>query len=218
MMALSRNSIALSITLLGAIPVWALDWHQSTLEANAAPFQKTVTLTFDFKNSRARPIHLLDLQTSCSCLSAKSNKSTYPAGESGQIIAEFSAEEPPGIYERHIMILTDESPTPQRLTVKIVIPELAQLTPRSVEWRLNEKADEQSVELHAADGLRIEFTKAIPSNDSFIARIDLLEKGRSYRLILRPNSTAAVANAAIRIYGHDDHGHEILLSAYANVR
>ena len=218
MMVLPRSSLALLFVCLGFTSGRALDWRQSTLEAQATPFQKTVTLVFEFKNNGDKPVHLLDLQTSCSCLSAKSDKKVFASGETSWIQAEFSAEEPPGSYERHINVLTDESPDPQRLTVRIEIPELAVLAPRSVEWRLNEDVGEKSIEVRATGTLRIDFTQSIPSNDSFTARLEAVECGRVYKLIIQPRRTGSVANAAIRIYGHDDNGHDILISAYANVR
>lgn len=218
-MALPRLSLAFAFAALGLLPAAALDWRQTTQQAHAAPFQKTVALVFDFKNTGPRPVHVLDLQTSCSCLAATSDQSRYAPGDTGQIHAQFSAEEPPGLYERQISVLTDESPTPQRLTVQIEIPELALLTPRSVEWHLNETAAEKSIELRVACTLHLDFTQAVPSNDSFAAKLTALEPGRIYLLTIRPlRSTAQVANAAIRLQGHDANGHEVLVSAYANVR
>ena len=214
----ARPIIAILFFLIGIIPVAALDWQQRTLDAHAEPFQKTVTLAFEFKNGGTRPVHILDLKTSCSCLSAASEKSSYAPGETGKIHAEFSTTETPGLYERQINVLTDESESPQQLIVRIEIPELAILTPRSLDWRLNENVEEKSVELRANGTLRIDFTESIPSNDSFVARLEPVEPGRVYRLVIRPHRTTAVANAAVRIHGHDSAGHEILISAYANVR
>lgn len=217
-MALTRSSLALIFACLGLTSVHALEWKQTKREAHAEPFQKTLALVFEFKNSGDKPVHLLDLQTSCSCLAAKSDKKVFAPGGTGRIEAEFSAEEPPGVYERHISVLTDESPEPQRLTVRIEIPELAVLTPRSVEWRIGASPAEKSVELRPTGTLKIRFTKAVPSNDTFTAELDCIKPGRIYELKIQPKSTAGFANAAIRIYGHDDQNHEILISAYANVR
>ena len=217
-MPVVRIFIVLFFALLGANPASALEWTVTTLDAHAEPFQKTLTLIFRFKNTGATPVHMLDLQTSCSCLAARGDKKVYAPGEAGQITAEFSAEEPPGTYERQIQVVTDAAGPPQRLTVRIEIPEFALLAPRSLEWRLNENATEKSSELRANGALRISFTQAIPTSDSFTVRLETVVPDQVYKLIVTPRSTAAVANAAIRISGRDTTGHDILISAYANVR
>ena len=217
-MTFSRPLALLLLGLLGASPACALEWSATTLEARTEPFQKTLTLVFKFKNDGAKPVHVLDLQTSCSCLAAQSDKKIYAPGESGQITAEFSAEEPPGIYERHIQVMTDAPTPPQGLTVRIEIPELALLTPRSLDWKLNEAASEKFAELRANGTLKINLSQATPTNDSFTARLETVVPEQVYKLIVTPRSTANVANAAIRISGRDTSGHDILISAYANVR
>lgn len=217
-MPASRTILFFLWFLLGTSPARALEWTATALDARAGPFQKTLTLVFKFKNDGTAAAHLLDLQTSCSCLAARSDKKVYAPGEAGQIIAEFSAEEPPGIYERHIQVVTDPATPAQRLTVRIEIPELALLSPRSLEWKLNTDAAEKSIELRANGDLHITFTQATPTNDSFIVRLETVVPDQVYKLIVTPRSTAAVANAAIRITGRENTGHDILVSAYANVR
>jgi hypothetical protein len=211
-------ALLLPLVLLAAIPARALDWTATTLEARAEPFQKTLALVFNFKNNETKTAHLLDLQTSCSCLAARSDKKVYAPGETGVITAEFSAEEPPGIYERAITVLTDATTPPQRLTVRIEIPELALLTPRSLEWKLKSEITEKSAELRANGALRISFTQATPTNESFSVRLETVIPEQVFKLIITPRTTASVANAAIRITGRDSTGHDILISAYANVR
>jgi len=218
-MPTARPLILFLLVLVATRPAAALEWTATTLDARAAPFQKTVTLVFNFRNDGKKNTHLLDLQTSCSCLSARSDKKIYAPGEAGQITAEFSAEEPPGVYERWIQVVTDDRLTaPQRLTVRIEIPEPALLVPRSLEWKLNGTADGKSAELRANGALRISFTQAVPTNDAFTVRLESVIPDQVYKLIVIPRTTATVANAAIRITGRDTTGHDILISAYANVR
>ena len=217
-MPVVRTLVLLLLLLVGANFARALDWSTTSLDARAEPFQKTVTLVFKFTNTAKTNVQVLDLQTSCSCLAARSDKKIYFPGEAGQITAEFSAEEPPGVYERSIQAVTDASTPEQRLTVRIEIPELALLSPRSLEWKLNTAPVEKSVELRATGTLRIAFTQAIPTNDSFAVQLETVIPEQVYKLVITPRNTAAVANAAIRISGRDTTGHEILVSAYANVR
>ena len=217
-MRFPRKTCALLLVLSAAARAGALEWPQTTVEAGTEPFQKTLPLVFAFRNGGTKPVHILDLQTSCSCLAATTDKKVYAPGESGKLTARFSVEDRSGLYERSIMVMTDESAPPQRLTVRIEVPELVAITPRSLEWSLRSAPAEKSTELRATGALRISFAQATPSNETFAANLETIVPGRVYRLVVRPLSTATVANAAIRISGHDDSGREILISAYANVR
>jgi hypothetical protein len=217
-MTFPRPPALLLAVLFAAGPARALDWPHATVETRAEPWQKTLALVFAFRNGGPHPVHILDLQTSCSCLAADSDKKVYAPGEAGQLTARFTVDERSGIYERSITVLTDESAPPQRLTVRIEVPELVTLAPRSLEWKTGEAGAEKFVELHLDGALHIRLTAATPSNGSFSARLETIVPEQVYRLAVVPRLTTAVANAAVRIAGHDEAGHDILVSAYADVR
>ena len=212
-MPFSRRVFVFFLGLLWASHTHALTWQATTIESRTEPFQKALTLTFAFKNTDDRRVAILDLQTDCSCITASADKKTYAPGESGLVTAQFALDDRSGLYERHLTVVTDESTPAQRLVVHIEVPELATLSPPSLEWRLNEEAVEKVIEVRTAESLRITFTQATLTNDTFIARLETITVGQIYQLVVTPRSTAAVTNAAIRI-----HGHEVLVSAYANVR
>ncbi len=196
----------------------ALDWPKRTVEVRPAPFQDLLTLIFEFKNSGSKPVTIRSVQTSCHCISAAPDKSTYAPGETGRIIAEFSIGDRYGLYERQISVASDDTDSPQILTAKVEVPDVATIMPRMLEWHLGATATEQSVELRAAAGLTIDFSEAVSTSEVFHVRLEPVDAGHVYRLFVQPGSTAAVANAAIRLHGKDRTGHEVLISAYANVR
>lgn len=206
------------MVLLGAACAAALEWQASTIDARAEPFQKTLTRTFAFKNSGDKPVSILDVQTDCTCITANADKKFYAPGESGLLAAQFALEDRSGLYERHLSVITDEPHPAQRLTVRIEVPELATLAPRSLEWCLNDDVSEKIVEVRTSERLRITFTQATLTNDNFIARLETVIADQVYQLVVTPRNTSAVANAAIRIHGHDAQGRPVLVSAYANVR
>ena len=114
--------------------------------------------------------------------------------------------------------MTDESPAPQRLLVRIGVPEIAQVTPRNVRWKITGPADEQTVEITPASGLTINFTEAQATNDAFTTRLETIEPRKCYRLHLMPRRTALPASAAIRVFGRESAGHDVVVSAYASVQ
>jgi len=211
-------TLVLALGAAAAVAAPALEWKNTVVEVRAAPFAETVDLVYEFRNGGPRPVTLADIQTNCHCISATSDRRVYAPGESGRLTAHFVVADRFGLYERTISVSADDAPEPTLLTARIDVPDIAVVTPRSLEWRVGAVPAEQTVEIRAAGDLRIEFTSATPTNAAFEARLEPVEAGRVYRLHLRPRDTAAVANAAIRVQGRESTGHDVLVSAYANVR
>jgi hypothetical protein len=158
------------------------------------------------------------VESNCDCLDAAADRQVYPPGSTGMIKTSFTVGDRLGLYERRIKILTDASPEPIRLLVRIEVPELVVLTPRSVAWKLHEAVAEKSVELEVIPGVLIDFTRVQPTSGSFAARLETIEAGRRYRVYLRPPETTQPANAAFRIFGRAASGQDVIVSAYGNVR
>lgn len=196
----------------------ALEWNARRQTVTTAPFQLTSDIVFEFRNNTPQPVVIESLQTNCDCLSAQADQSTYAPGAKGMIKARFTVGDRSGPYERSITVVTNEPTSPVRLQVRIEVPEICTLTPRSVSWTRQEKILGKVVELRPAAGLEISFGEAQSTNEAFQARLETVEPGRFYRLHLAPRSTAEPASAAIRIFGREKSGRDVVVSAYADVQ
>jgi hypothetical protein len=200
------------------LPGMALEWKAQTLSFTTAPFQTTQDATFGFRNTGPKPVTILEVESNCDCLDATADRQVYAPGATGVIKASFTVGDRLGLYERRIKVLTDESPEPVRLLVRIEVPELVTLNPRSVAWAINEPAAEKHVDLEIVPGVKIDFSRVLPTSGDFSARLETVEAGRRYRVHLKPPATAQPANAAFRIFGRSASGQEIVVSAYGNIR
>ena len=216
----ARPNLALVLLALAlpATPGRALDWQTTEQSVATQPFQATLDTVFAFKNNRSQPVTIREIETSCGCLEAFADARVYPPGASGQIRARFTVGDRVGHYARTITVLTDEPGDAVRLSLQIDVPLLADVTPRSVTWQVGEAAGEKIVELTAAPGLTVDFTEAQPTNDSFNARLETVEAGRHFRLHVTPRHTREPVSAAIRLFGREKSGHEVVVSAYASVQ
>jgi hypothetical protein len=201
-----------------AVSAPALEWKTTTVTVATVPFQATLDAVFEFKNTGRQPVTIRDLETNCGCLEAVADQKVYAPGAAGLIKAKFTVGDRMGLYVRTITVLTDEPGDPVRLSLEINVPSLAELRPRSVSWQVNEPAGEKSVEVIAAPGLDVVFADAQSTNDVFAARLEIVEPGRHYRLHLKPRETSQPASAAIRLYGREKSGHEVIVSAYVSVQ
>jgi len=196
----------------------ALDWKTQQLSVIAAPLKRTAETSFEFTNSGNQPVTIIGVDTSCDCLEATPSARIFAPGASGRISARFTVGDRHGVYERTITVTTDEAGEPVRLSVQLDVPELASLTPRSIDWKLNGTAEEQVIEIRIADGLELDLSNVQSTSAVFTCRLERVEPGRHYRLHLLPKSTREVANAAFRLYAKAKTGQDVVLSAYGNVR
>jgi hypothetical protein len=162
-------------------------------------------------------VSIRDIETSCSCVRADSDRKIYNPGSSGTITAKFTVGNRGGLYERIVTVITDENAPPTRLTLSVEVPDIASVTPRSVSWQLAADPVEKIVEVKSLEGLEIIFSKAESTSSAFSARLETVEAGRLYRLHIKPDATNHADSAAIRIYGREKTGHDVLLSAYAGI-
>jgi hypothetical protein len=213
-----RRPLLCGFFAYAALGGFALEWKTQTVTFTTAPFQTTQEAVFHFTNTGSRPVKIVEVESNCDCLDAASDRQTYAPGESGIIKSSFTVGDRLGLYERRIKVVTDEDPEPVRLLVRIEVPELVTLTPRSVAWKLNEPAAEKAVELEVIPGVAINFTRVQPTSGDFDARLETVEAGRRYRVYLKPPATTQPANAAFRIFGRSGSGKDVIVSAYGNVR
>lgn len=213
-----RHFLAAALLSLCAVPAFGLEWVSDRFEGTTVPLQTTLDVAFAFRNTGTRPVAIRDIQTNCDCLHAGANKTSFAPGEAGVVTARFTVGDRIGLYERTITVVSDDSPEPKRLLVRIGVPEAAAVTPSVLAWPVGSSPGEKAAEIRVAAGLRIDFHEAVPSNDGFRARLETIEAGKHYRLHIAPAGTGTVANAAIRVKGAASTGQPVLVSAYANVR
>lgn len=217
-MKLEWHGVVFCAALVAFSPsAFALDWKSQTQAVTTAPFQKEISITFEFSNHSSKPVTIREIETSCSCVRADSDRKVYPPGTSGVITAQFTVGDRGGLYERSVTLVTDENDNPERLMLKVEVPDVATATPRSVDWKLGEEVGEKTVELKSLENLEIVFSTAQSTSDDFSARLETVTPGQLYRLHIKPKATDHLGSAAIRIYGREKSGHDVLLSAYASM-
>jgi hypothetical protein len=207
--------LALALT---AVTAPALDWTNTHQSVQASPLQSTAETTFAFTNRGNQPVTILSVNTSCDCLDAEPSAKVIAPGASGHIRARFTVSDRSGMYQRTISVTTDDAKVPVALTAELNIPEIATLTPRSLEWPLRGPADAKTVEITITDRVSLTLGDVRSTSDAFTARLETVEAGRRYRLHLTPASTTQPVSAAFRIHATAATGQALIFSAYGNVR
>ncbi|RXK55798.1 DUF1573 domain-containing protein [Oleiharenicola lentus] len=213
-----KSLAAVLILLSVAAPAVALEWKTQHLSLNPAPLQKNAEAYFEFTNTSGKPVTILGVDSSCDCLEATPSAKVIAPGASGRINARFSLADRYGQLRRTILVTTDESATPVALTVQLNVPEAAELTPRSLEWKVAAESVEQIVEIVVAPEVSLILTEVKSTSDAFATRLETIRPGKHYRLHVSPRSTHNAASAAFRLHGRGADGQAIVFSAFGNVR
>jgi hypothetical protein len=120
-----RLLTALALPFLVFIPSRALEWKKTLIAVAAEPGDDVVRTQFEYKNSSPRPVHILDVSTSCGCTEASPDTSEVAPGESGKLWILFTVGKRTGLQEKEILVRTDENNPPVKLMLKVTIPPAA---------------------------------------------------------------------------------------------
>ncbi len=141
-----------------------------------------VTALYRFTHAGASPVRILGATSSCSCVVATPDRDLYLPGDSGVIVASFTAGDLTGLQVKTITIATDppdEPPIRLSLTVHLVGPSIDR--PMLV-WKLGEQPFAQLVTLTMPDNGAYEFLDARPHGDGF--RVTPVPDDRPHTIVL----------------------------------
>lgn len=215
--AAARWLIVALLALFGS-RAGALQWETTTIATEASPLQAEVRVAFAFTNAGSDPVTIEEIKSGCDCLDATTGKKTYRPGQRGRVVARFVVGDRIGMHERSVLVRTDEPGEPTTLTVRVRVPAPARIDPRDLEWDIGGSAIPKTADVVVDDSLTIDFAEVFSTCDVFQARLETIQPGRKYRLIVTPLRTREPASGAIRIAGREKSGQDILISAYPSIK
>jgi hypothetical protein len=107
-----------------------------------------------------------------------------------------------GTVDKMVALWIDDDPVDNpstRLTVRIHIPVLVELEPKTLKWDLGTKADPQIIRIQMAEGKSIRVTGVTSSSESFACELKTVEKGEKYDLIVTPRNIDTPGMTVIRV-------------------
>jgi len=161
--------------------------------------QERATAVFKFTNLDT-PGTVREIETSCGCLSATSDKRSYAAGEAGQVTAEFHIKGMSGNVERTINFVSgNKGEAPIRLAVRVYVPELIVVEPPMLTWSIGESPSPKAykVTMQGPDPIAIKTISS--SRRNVAASLKTITPGRVYEIQVTPQSTADALLGMVRI-------------------
>jgi hypothetical protein len=177
-----------------------LTWESQKIELNATTEDQEAVTSFKFKNTGDAPVTILNLATDCGCTRTELTKKTYSPGEGGMIKTSFTVGVRVGVQEKHIQVTTNESPTtPIDLQLIVNIEQLVIVSPQTLLWKKADKLEEKSVTVTAGTSRKIASVEvlAITPVQTSVARVQTVEAGSKYQILLEPVSLVEPVSSTI---------------------
>lgn len=181
-----------------------LQFKEITKEVTPKSSDTTVTADFEFSNTSGKPLTIAKTDPGCSCLKVdiSGGKLKYAPGESGTIRTTFEIGNVVGTVDKMVVVWLEgdaEDKPSTRLSIRVRIPVLVTLEPKTLTWLIGEKPEPKIIHIQMAEGKPIHVSGVKPSSDTFTTEVKEVEKGRKYDLVVTPKGTATAGIGVIRI-------------------
>jgi len=182
----------------------ALDFPTTLREIHAPPDVESVTADFEFTNRSGKPVDIAKYDPTCSCISVQieNGKLHYAPGESGLVRAQFKMGNLSGVVDKMVALWLDKDPEEKpsvALTVRVHIPILVSLEPKTLKWEVNGKGEPQTIHITMHHDKPIRVVSVTASSDSFKHELKTIEEGKSYDLIVTPVDIKTMCLGIFRI-------------------
>lgn len=199
-----KSAITAAICATMAAHAAALTFESDLVEVHAAADAANVTADFKFRNDGETPTRIVKYDAACSCMnvSISDGKLEYAPGESGAIRAVFSVGNYSGTIDKVVALwLAGDGPDSPaaRLTVRIHIPVLVSIEPKTLTWDVGADPAPQSIAIAIDPSMEIRVLGTQSSNDAFTTELITHEDGRRYELVVTPKRTGTPGLGIIRI-------------------
>lgn len=150
---------------------------------------------FSAKNKEEKTswVTISKIHVSCDCTTAgaKDNKLTYAPGESGVISAVMKTGNFSGTVDKDMTVHANGSA--YKLVIRAQIPDIIRMEPRKLEWARGEAAVPKTIKITISKELPVNLTTVDLTGDAFDYEPVTVKKGREYKIIVTPKSTARPA-------------------------
>lgn len=178
----------------------AVSFDQTVFEYHAKPEEEVLLASFVMSNNGKRPVRITGLDTSCTCLGVRSDRKALAPGERAHIEAEFSLAALAGNAEKFVYVRTDSPDLLEaRLTVRVKVDPLFRIEPQMLDWTVGEEPGEKRIRFQVLRERPVNIVSVTSSKDSVSVRLEEVEPGKAYDLVLQPESTARSTLGMVRI-------------------
>lgn len=211
------------LALVAMTQAAGLDFKETLKELHAPADVKKVSADFEFTNRSDKPVNVSKYESTCSCMSVsiKEGKLRYAPGESGVVRAEFDMGNFSGVVDKVVALWLDNAPADKpslSLTVRVHIPVLVNMEPKTLKWNLGGPADPQKIRITMNHTKPIRVSSVSSSSEAFKTELKTIEEGKLYELMVTPLEINNQGLAVIRMETDCDLAKHRIQQAFAVIR
>jgi hypothetical protein len=197
-------TIGIWLALAAISHAQGLEFAEMIKIVNAPADALIVTADFPFTNKSDKSVLIAKSDPGCSCLKVEisGGKLKYAPGESGVVRTTFEMGNFSGTVDKMVALwIDDDAPDKpsKQLTVRVNIPVLVGIEPKTVKWDVGAKPEPQTIQIRMAEGKLIHVVGVKSSSETFSCEVKTLEEGQKYDLIVTPKDLDAPGMGVIRI-------------------
>ena len=212
-------SALLALALFSAPVFGQLAWEAKQLEFKPMAGERSLTAKFKFQNAGRGLVKILNIQTSCGCMTVGTAKSTYQPGEKGEVEVIFLFGGRRGPQNKTIVVQTDDPKEPAALlTLKADILELVKVRPSYLYWKRGAEKAPQTMTLKMMSSIPARVVSVASSDPRFAAELRSGGDGKEYEVVVTPLDTGTPAMATVTIQTDYPPDKPESVKAYAQVK
>jgi hypothetical protein len=202
---MKHRAIGCWLGLAGILSAGNLTFPEVTKELNPGVEATKVTADFSFTNQTDKPVTIAKYDAGCSCMSVQiaDGKRVYAPGESGVLRANFDMGNFSGSVDKNISVWLQGDPETapsEHLTVRVNIPVLVELEPKTVKWDIGATPEAKTIQIKMNGDKPIHIQSVTSSSSQgFDHELKTLEDGKRYELVITPKATQAAGLAIFKI-------------------
>ena len=179
-----------------------LVFEKKLLEVRVLPDTDRLSVEFKFKVKGEHPVTITEYEAACSCLSAEisdGGKLTWQPGEKGVVKGNFKLGTFKGTIEKEIVLRILGQAHPERLKVRLHIPELFVIDPPTLFWDLNGDPKAQAFKVLVKHDRPIRIIDVAATNEQFDYELTTIKDGWEYQIEVTPKNVTTRAFGLLRI-------------------
>lgn len=179
-----------------------LVFQEKVIAVLAKPDQELVVADFSFTAVGEGPAVIKRYDAPCSCLEAQisdGGRLTWSTGESGEVRGLFKVGNFRGTVDKQISIIMSNG-NRHDLTVRMTMPELVKVEPKTLKWEQGAEAEKQAFEITISEEHPLKILEIVATNEEkFPFELETIEEGKRYKLWVTPSETETRGFGLLRI-------------------
>lgn len=163
---------------------------QSPFEVSCGFAEPVAEFDLPFANPTGRPLRVLSVETTCSCMKVSAKAESIPPGGTGAVHCIFQVPNAIGPIQKPVILRTDAAEGPTEVVmVRVDVPSALRCEPERLTWLMGSQAVEKTIRISVAKECPLQLKKVECSRDVFDSKLDTITEGREYVLRVTPRDT-----------------------------